>query len=226
MGRAVDALDQLSGWEATEDDEDTAGKMADFADSAAAEIRAAYPSQPPTEPQFQCSGCGCTWTDEELKARRQKNPRLLSCCPERRLVPRLKAVPTSELTSLVAAARNIHDKCASETGTVTIFDQERLRECLEAFDRLTLRPVLFEEVRMVRHLKRNSTYDVLGDAEVQISTRDGMPASSRPLHEGDRLTVYRAHENGKLYLRFPDEFADGRFREIPAHIKETENGLA
>ncbi|MFC5509308.1 hypothetical protein [Bosea massiliensis] len=74
----------------------------------------------------------------------------------------------------------------------------------------------------VRHRKRRSTYSVLGDAEAQIATyADGTEVPidrvrSRLLTEGDKLVVYRADEGGKLWLRFPDEFNDGRFEEIPA----------
>lgn len=33
-----------------------------------------------------CSGCGSTWSDEDLARERKANPRLLSCCPERKMV--------------------------------------------------------------------------------------------------------------------------------------------
>lgn len=72
----------------------------------------------------------------------------------------------------------------------------------------------------VRHKKRRSTYEVLGEAEAQIATYAAgqeVPLGrvrARQLNEGDKLTVYRANEDGKLWLRFPDEFADGRFEEV------------
>jgi hypothetical protein len=31
-----------------------------------------------------CTGCGSAWTDEELRRQRAMDPRLLSCCPERK----------------------------------------------------------------------------------------------------------------------------------------------
>lgn len=33
-----------------------------------------------------CTGCGNMWSAEQLAAEKAKNPRLLSCCPERRMV--------------------------------------------------------------------------------------------------------------------------------------------
>lgn len=68
-----------------------------------------------------------------------------------------------------------------------------------------------EPMRYVRHVKRGSTYLVLGDAEMQIS-RPCRPQDmgGHLVQEGDKLTVYRA-EDGTLWARFSDEFEDGRF---------------
>jgi hypothetical protein len=73
-----------------------------------------------------------------------------------------------------------------------------------------------KEVRWVRHKKRGTTYDVLGLAEGQIATPDITLCGNagRFVTEGVELTVYRATD-GKLYWRFPDEFEDGRFEDIP-----------
>lgn len=35
-----------------------------------------------------CEGCGTAWTDGELAIMRHNDPKVLSCCPERRMVPR------------------------------------------------------------------------------------------------------------------------------------------
>jgi len=32
-----------------------------------------------------CLGCGSTWTDEQLAARKRADHRILSCCPERKM---------------------------------------------------------------------------------------------------------------------------------------------
>lgn len=73
----------------------------------------------------------------------------------------------------------------------------------------------------VRHVKRGTEYEVLGEAEGQVSegkyravpkgntTGDGLP--SRLVHDGIMLTIYRCEKTGKLWYRFPDEFRDGRF---------------
>lgn len=74
--------------------------------------------------------------------------------------------------------------------------------------------------RHVTHCKRGSTYGVLGEAEAQISTNalgyqiDLGRVRCRILTEGDKLVVYRDPKTGKLWCRFPDEFADGRFEEV------------
>lgn len=78
---------------------------------------------------------------------------------------------------------------------------------------------------LVRHVKRGTEYEVIGEAEVQISTHctcpDGkgngvLPGSTiikegRAGDQGDRLTVYRCLSTGKLWCRLPEEFRDGRF---------------
>lgn len=82
--------------------------------------------------------------------------------------------------------------------------------------------------RQVRHKVRGSTYQVLGEAEVQVSISDsvvintiGMP-NGRILQEGQKLTVYRCDITGKLCARFPDEFEDGRFADVaPAQGKQS-----
>lgn len=46
-------------------------------------LRAAPRTPAEGEPVI-CSGCGSTWTDEQLRAEKAKNPKLRSCCPERK----------------------------------------------------------------------------------------------------------------------------------------------
>ncbi|MBK3406249.1 hypothetical protein H0176_23740 [Methylorubrum populi] len=72
----------------------------------------------------------------------------------------------------------------------------------------------------VRHVKRGTEYEVLGEAEAQISRgmRINFGAENeefyRHLHEGMKLTVYRGSD-GKLWCRFTDEMRDGRFVPAP-----------
>lgn len=69
---------------------------------------------------------------------------------------------------------------------------------------------------IVRHVARGTLYDVLGEAEVQISfpmDSDGPGDGYRKLREGDRLVVYRGNDQ-RLWARFPAEFYDGRFKNI------------
>lgn len=61
--------------------------------------------------------------------------------------------------------------------------------------------------RRVHHLKRGSDYDVLGLGHLQSS------AGPLNLVEGDTLTVYIASD-GRICLRAPGEFEDGRFVDI------------
>jgi hypothetical protein len=76
-------------------------------------------------------------------------------------------------------------------------------------------------VRRVRHIKRGTTYQLLGEAEVQISRGAGSNQRFdwRTLKEGDSLVAYRCEQSGNLWLRFPDEFEDGRFEDLTAQEK-------
>lgn len=56
-----------------------------------------------------------------------------------------------------------------------------------------------------RHVKRGTTYRLLA--------RGGEVQTSRPIVEGDKLTSY-VGEDGKVWHRLDEEFADGRFEEI------------
>lgn len=57
-----------------------------------------------------------------------------------------------------------------------------------------------------RHVKRGTSYEVIGEAELQQASRFGPT-------EGDRLTIYRG-EDGKLWARASSEFEDGRFEPV------------
>jgi len=58
-----------------------------------------------------------------------------------------------------------------------------------------------------QHKKRGTTYQLLGRAEMQSET---------PVAEGDHVEVYRSEQDGKLWVRPPGEFHDGRFEKLPA----------
>lgn len=60
-----------------------------------------------------------------------------------------------------------------------------------------------------RHLKRGTCYEMLGTAELQLSSHHKLPLSH--IAEGAVFVVYRSIDDGKLYLRIPTEFYDGRF---------------
>ena len=59
-------------------------------------------------------------------------------------------------------------------------------------------------VTRVRHIKRGSEYDVLGQAMLQTST---------PLTDMETMIVYRG-DDGQMWVRPVSEFEDGRFEPI------------
>lgn len=80
----------------------------------------------------------------------------------------------------------------------------------------------------VRHVKRGTEYEVLGEAEAQVSTGPwlgGPRGHNRLVGDGTMLTVYRCLKTGKLWCRFTDEFRDGRFvPAAPAQSPSTSDG--
>jgi hypothetical protein len=66
-----------------------------------------------------------------------------------------------------------------------------------------------------RHLKRGSSYDVIGTGRTQTSV---------PIGEDEVLVAYRS-EDGRLWFRPIGEFDDGRFEPLPAaDLLTNENG--
>lgn len=57
----------------------------------------------------------------------------------------------------------------------------------------------------LQHVKRGSSYMVIGMGELQAST---------PVSEGDRMVVYLGEEGGRLWIRPEPEFRDGRFEAV------------
>lgn len=84
----------------------------------------------------------------------------------------------------------------------------------------------------VRHVKRGTEYEVLGEAEAQVSGSDSRITEHRDwltdaviLEDGDKLTVYRGTD-GRLWCRRTDEFRDGRFETITAPSDPAPSGQA
>ncbi len=92
-----------------------------------------------------CLGCGSTWSDERITRERAARPRLLSCCPERKMVP----------------VREHFDACGARIARL----EASVRECIEAEEarRKNLKPgapaTTYTEARLAR------LRAALGDAE-------------------------------------------------------------
>lgn len=65
-------------------------------------------------------------------------------------------------------------------------------------------------MRRVRHVKRGTKYDVIGEAELQMA---------RDLADGATMIVYRG-DDGRLWVREEGEFEDGRFEETTPKNKK------
>jgi hypothetical protein len=76
---------------------------ADVARAALAtrEAQAADPAPVSEAVELRCTGCGSHWTDEELAAEKAADPKLISCCPERKMRP--VSAPIAEADVLRAA---------------------------------------------------------------------------------------------------------------------------
>ncbi|AXQ68842.1 hypothetical protein HOU00_gp283 [Caulobacter phage CcrPW] len=59
-----------------------------------------------------------------------------------------------------------------------------------------------------RHLKKDSTYNVLGQGIAQCAT---------PIQDNDALVIYRDGQ-GRFFARHVDEFHDGRFEKVSAEL--------
>lgn len=69
-------------------------------------------------------------------------------------------------------------------------------------DRAGLIPI---DGRIVRHKRRGSIYRVVGDGTAQCD---------KPIRDGDTVAIYRHRTEGRLWVRPPAEFDDGRFEQI------------
>ena len=75
-----------------------------------------------------------------------------------------------------------------------------------------------------RHVRRGSTYEVVGRARMQIgwetvarvARTDSRPAVTAGALEKLTFVVYRETDHdGQLWIRPESEFIDGRFEEVP-----------
>lgn len=135
--------------------------------------------------------------------------------------------PAGGVREALRALYEWYDRDGSVGGASEVFEQHRAVLSSPATPEPVSAPA-GEVVRRVRHKKRGTTYQVLGDAEAQVSTgayrvwpsdadkHDGDGHPARLAHDGLSLTVYRSEQTGKLWCRFPDEFEDGRFEKLPA----------
>jgi hypothetical protein len=69
-----------------------------------------------------------------------------------------------------------------------------------------------------RHKARQSTYRIVGAADVQSSTR--------PLVDGDSVVLYQSNETQSYHVRLPTEFLDGRFELLDINTPYTQNFLS
>lgn len=83
----------------------------------------------------------------------------------------------------------------------------------------------------VRHVKRGTEYEVLGEAEFQLAAcnritgDDYYNPDATYLREGDKFIIYRG-DDGKIWARSTDEFRDGRFVTIRALASADRSGEA
>lgn len=67
-------------------------------------------------------------------------------------------------------------------------------------------------LELYRHKKRGTSYAKIGTAVIQTEVWEdefGNPV------DGEKLVLYQSLDDGKYYVRTPEEFEDGRFEKLP-----------
>ena len=105
-------------------------------------------------------------------------------------------------TALEAAREALEEKRRAAHSWGLHAEQRQWEAALSAIDAALAESG--ETPRRVRHKKRGTTYEVIGEARVQASDM---------VVEDDVLTVYRG-EDGMLWCRPKYEFEDGRFLNV------------
>lgn len=70
-----------------------------------------------------------------------------------------------------------------------------------------------------QHIQRGTNYRVLGDAFANVAKgRDIGGTCVRVMKDRDLLILYQ-DEDGEFQVRYPDEFYDGRFKDLTENIE-------
>lgn len=68
-------------------------------------------------------------------------------------------------------------------------------------------PAVQPQGQRVQHIKRGSTYRVIGRGNVQ---------TAKPLTDFDEVVIYQSEDDGRIWVRRAIEFNEGRFTLLPA----------
>lgn len=91
-------------------------------------------------------------------------------------------------------------------GMARLVSITRLAQYEEAYNKLE--QMAWREGPKYRHLRRGSTYEILTE-QVHLNASD-----PRLLADGELMTLYVDTNIGRICIRHPDEFHDGRFEKV------------